>query len=153
MIYKTFVPALMLALLLPSLSSFAAPLKVNVNLSTKGNDIAFDATSIQVPFGRDIHLGFSNQAAKDSEILHNIAVLSPGSLERVLKAFQESDYDVDKIRKHKDVLAMTPTLKPGVASVLKISKSKLNKKGYYPYVCLMPGHADVLGMKGIMNVQ
>ena len=48
------------------------PAEILVSLSTKGNDVAFDTSSLQVPFGKTIKLVFKNEADNDSEILHNI---------------------------------------------------------------------------------
>jgi uncharacterized cupredoxin-like copper-binding protein len=122
---------------------------IDMKLSTKGNDIAFDQTALQVPLGKKINLRFINQADKDSEILHNVAILKPGRFDTVMKVLQKSGYDIEKIRKHPDVLAMTKALKPGTEEILEFSPTKA---GFYPYVCLMPGHSDMLGMKGILNV-
>ena len=127
--------------------------EIKVSLSTKGNDVAFDTESLQVPFGRTVKLLFQNEADKDSAILHNIAILKPGSTDKVLKAFEDGGYEVDKIKDHKSVLAITPTLDPGEKSQLTLDKKVLSKPGFYPYVCLMPGHADMLGMKGILHVK
>ena len=43
-----------------------APAQINVRLSTKGNDIAFDQTAIQVAFGKKVQMRFPNEAAKGS---------------------------------------------------------------------------------------
>ena len=133
--------------------SFAKAQKLKVNLSSKGNDIAFDVKSIQVPFGEDVTIQFTNAANKDSEIAHNIAVLKPGSTHEVLKFFEESSYNYEKTSKHQSVLAITPNLQPGQSSELLLSKKVLTEPGYYPYICLVPGHADILGMKGLLFVK
>lgn len=128
------------------------PGKIKINLSSKGNDVAFDTQAIQAPKGRGFEIVFENKAGPDSEILHNIALLKPGSTDEVLEAFEESDYDIDKIRKHNKVLAMTPELNPGEKATLQISREMVATPGYYPYICLIAGHADMLGMKGILHV-
>ena len=144
---------LFLLVLLSFNTAYAKDDVLEIKLSSKGNDIAFDITSFQVPFGKDLVLKFANSANKDSEIIHNIAILAPGSLEEVLKAFEDSDYDVEKLKNHKSVLAMTPSLEPGQSANLKLEKSKFTKPGFYPYICLIPGHADMLGMKGLMHIK
>jgi len=123
---------------------------IAVRLSTKGNDIAFDQAAIQVPFGQKVQMKFINQADKGSEILHNVAILKPGSLDAFVKELQANGYDIAKMRTHKSVLAMTKALEPGSEETLEFSPAE---PGFYPYICLMAGHADMLGMKGILNVK
>ena len=122
---------------------------VTVSLSTKGNDIAFDQTSIQIPFAETITLTFANQALKGSEILHNVAILKPGSLDKFLNALQLSGYDLDKIKNDPSILIMTEALSPGASQTVEFHPGE---PGFYPFVCVMPGHADMLGMKGILNI-
>ncbi|MBC7533721.1 MAG: hypothetical protein H7318_19310 [Oligoflexus sp.] len=122
---------------------------VTVSLSTKGNDIAFDQTSIQIPFAETITLTFANQALKGSEILHNVAILKPGSLDKFLNALQLSGYDLDKIKNDPSILIMTEALPPGASQSVEFHPGE---PGFYPFVCVMAGHADMLGMKGILNI-
>lgn len=128
-------------------------INITVELSTKGNDIAFDTVSLQVPFGKSVKISFKNQAKPDSGILHNIAILKPGSLDAVLKEFAANDYDVEKISKHPSVISITPSLEPGKDAEISLTKEMLPKPGFYPYACLIPGHADMLGMKGMLHVK
>lgn len=123
---------------------------IDVRLSTKGNDIAFDQEAIQVPFGKVIKINFVNEAVKDSEILHNVAILKPGTYDSLMKELQASGYDIEKFRNHPSVLAMTKALDPGQSETLSFTP---DKPGFYPYVCLMAGHGDMLGMKGMLNVK
>ena len=124
--------------------------QLQVRLSTKGNDIAFDQAAIQVPFGKKVQLKFSNEAAKGSEILHNVAILKPGTTDEVLKELQANGYDIAKMRTNKSVIVMTKALEPGAEETLEFLPSE---PGFYPYICLMAGHADMLGMKGLLNVK
>ncbi|SMF62863.1 plastocyanin/azurin family copper-binding protein [Pseudobacteriovorax antillogorgiicola] len=126
--------------------------RIKINLSTKGNNIAFDVEAVQVPHGKDIVIDFHNQALSDSEILHNIALLKPGSTKEVMEFFANNDYDQEKVKNHPMVIAMTPMLAPGKKIQLIVPSKDVPKPGYYPYVCLVPGHGDMLGMKGILNV-
>lgn len=123
---------------------------IDVKLSTKGNDIAFDQTAIQVPFGKNIKINFVNEATKDSEILHNVAILKPGTADEVIAELQKNGYDLDKIRKNKSVLGMTKAIAPGASEALEFTPPS---PGFYPFLCLMAGHADMLGMKGVLNVK
>lgn len=122
---------------------------INVILSTNGNDIAFDQTALQVPMAETVSMRFSNEAAKGSEILHNVAILKPGSLDVFLVDLQKSGYDIEKVKNHPSVLAMTAALLPGSNEVLNFQPPG---PGFYPYVCVMAGHADMLGMKGVLNI-
>lgn len=124
--------------------------QLQVRLSTKGNDIAFDQTAIQVPFGKKVQLKFSNEAAKGSEILHNVAILKPGTIDEVLKELQANGYDIAKMRTNKSVIVMTKALEPGAQETLEFLPAE---PGLYPYICLMAGHADMLGMKGLLSVK
>src|SRR4051812_44424973 len=71
---------------------------LDIKLSTNGNDIAFSQTAIQVPFGKKVKIRFVNQASKDSEILHNIAILRPDATDSVIKELQATGYDMEKMR-------------------------------------------------------
>lgn len=127
--------------------------KIVINLSSKGNDVAFDTGNIQVPHGRKVRLVFKNKAEPDSEILHNIAILKPGTEKEVLAFFEKHDYDYAKVKTHPSILAITPNLNPGEEAELLLTKDMLSKPGYYPYICLVPGHADMLGMRGVLHVK
>ncbi len=134
-----------------SLSGFAENKKINVSisLSSKGNDIAFDQAAIQVPFGATVSIKFRNQAAPDSAIQHNIAILKPGTQDQFIKDLQASGYDIEKIRKHPSILAMTRALDPGEEESLIFNASN---EGFYPYLCMMAGHGDMLSMRGVIHV-
>ncbi len=123
---------------------------VDIRLSTKGNDIAFDQSALQVPFAKKVSIRFINEAAKASEILHNVAILKPGTYDAVMKDLQASGYDIDKMRANKNVIAMTKALEPGKEETITFSPEG---PGFYPYVCLMAGHGDMLGMKGTLSIQ
>ena len=126
------------------------PTEIIVSLSTKSNDIAFDKTAIQVSFGKPIKLIFRNDASKGTEIQHNIAILRPGTTDSVFKELQAINYDIAAIKKNPSILAMTKTLDPGTQDSLEFTPPE---PGFYPYVCLMAGHGDMLGMRGILEVK
>lgn len=133
------------------ISSFAyASDALLIKLSTKGNDIAFDQAALQVPFAAKVKVRFANEAAKDSQIQHNVAILKPGTYDEVIKELQKSGYDIEKMRANKNILGMTKALDPGSEETVEFAPVG---PGFYPYVCLMPGHGDMLGMKGILSVQ
>lgn len=146
-------PFLISAALLVCFSAIAAEAKppgtLEVKLGTQGNDIAFDKTVVESPFGKAVKILFINTASKESEILHNIAILKPGTFDEVIKELQKNGYDIEKMRKHPSVISMTKALAPMEQEILTFTPEK---EGEYPYVCLMAGHADMLGMKGLLKV-
>lgn len=124
-------------------------LSQTIHLSTKGDDIAFDKSAISAPAGKDLALTFANDAKMDSEILHNVAVLKPGKADEVIKILQGNGYEIEKLRGSPLVIAMTKQLAPGTAEILKVPALE---PGEYPFLCLMAGHADMLGMKGVLSI-
>ncbi|MFK7873824.1 MAG: plastocyanin/azurin family copper-binding protein [Oligoflexales bacterium] len=134
-------------------SAFSDDKNVSINLSTKGNNIAFDTEKIKIKLGQGLRIKFKNLAFKDSGIFHNIAILKPGTLDEVLTYFEANDYDQKKVSEHKAVIAITPMLNPNQEQEVVVKPSQLSKPGEYPYVCLVPGHADMLGMKGVLVVE
>jgi azurin len=123
---------------------------LEVALSSKGNNIEFDQKSLEVPFGLTVTLKFANLSTPDSGIDHNIVILKPGTEEAFLKELQKNDYDLEKIGKSPHILMMSRILKPGEATSITVTPPK---SGFYPYLCIMPGHGDMLGMKGILHVK
>jgi azurin len=122
---------------------------VVIELSTKGNDIAFDQAAVQIKFKKTIGLKFVNKAAADSHIGHNIAILKPDATDAVIQELRKNNYDLAAIKNHPGILIISRTLNPGESDVVTFSP---DKPGFYPYLCLMPGHSDILGMKGILHV-
>lgn len=144
------------SILILALNSFSAEANepktaLNIQLSTMGNNIAFDQNSIEVPLGT-IKLTFTNKAKADSEISHNVILIRPEDEPVLLKLMEsdEVDWDLDKVKGDKRILAQTKTLAPGQTDTLTF---KPDQKGYYTYLCLMPGHAGKLGMKGVLRVK
>ena len=123
---------------------------VQVDLSTKGNNIEFDQKAIEVPFGKTVFLVFKNQANPDSQIDHNIIILKPGSEDRFIKDMQKVSYNLEKLKLDKDIVAFSKRISPGEETTVSFTPEK---PGFYPYMCTMPGHGDILGMRGIMHVK
>ena len=118
-------------------------------LTAHGEHIAFDQTRLEVPLAAKIRLTFDNQAPADSGILHNIVLLKPGTLDAVLGRARAAGYDLEKLRDDPDILGFSPTVPPGGRGELVFAPTG---PGTYPYVCLMPGHGDLLGMRGELTV-
>ena len=123
---------------------------ISVNLSTKGNNIEFDQKAIEFPFGNIVELKFKNLAHKDSQIDHNVIVIKPGSLNQFIKELQLHSYDIQKLKSNPKVVAISEKIAPGESTSIVFEPSQ---KGFYHYLCTMPGHGDMLGMKGLMHVK
>ncbi len=130
----------------------AAPAKAiaTIQLSTKGSDVSFDQEAVEVPFAPEISIRFVNRAALDSQIQHNIAILKPGSTDEVIKELQRLSYDLEKIKSNPNVIAMTMAIEPGHEDILTF---KPPAPGFYPYLCLMAGHGDMLNMRGMLAIK
>lgn len=128
--------------------------RVEINLSTMGNDIAFDQNAIQVPLGKPVSLIFRNKADHDSQIDHNVALIKMGREEEVFKIINDENYDFDEKNdpfKNSDLLiGYTKILAPQKMAIINFIP---DKPGYYTYICLMPGHGNILKMKGILKVK
>lgn len=124
--------------------------EIQMNLSTKGNDIAFDKSTLQVPFGKPIKITFKNMAENDSEIYHNIAFMKARDEAGIMEAARKLDWEIEPLRKDPRILTMTTKeLAPGESESVRFAPPE---PGFYVYLCLMPGHADHMKMKGVMNV-
>ncbi len=128
--------------------------ETKIDLSTNGDDIAFDKSAIQVPFGKTILLSFINRATHDSEITHNVAIIDLGKEKEVLDLMNDNDYEFDEannpFKDKKYILATSKVLAPGKATVVEFTPKK---PGLYTYICLMPGHGNMMNMKGVINVK
>ncbi len=131
-------------------TSSDATQRITLSLSTNGNNIEFDQKALEVLFGRPISLSFENKANLGSEIDHNVVIITPGSEERFVHAMQEASYDLEVLKKHPDVVAISKVIRPGESTQITFVPKV---KGFYIYICVMPGHGDVLGMKGLIHVK
>jgi plastocyanin len=123
---------------------------VQILLSTQGDDISFDKREIEASVDRPLAIQFTNRASRDSAIVHNTVVLQPGTEEIVFAKLAEVDYELAKLAGHPAILALGAPLQPGQSETLVI---KFPAAGTYPFVCLMPGHGDMMGMKGVILVK
>jgi azurin len=122
---------------------------IHVKLSTTGNEVMFDQQRIDLPFVKNIRLRYKNDAPLDSQISHNVAIIRPERVDSVMSILQEHDYDLGSVRGSADILALTRVLNPGQQDVVNFSPPA---PGEYVYICLMPGHGDMLGMRGLLVI-
>src|SRR5216110_1530737 len=132
---------------------FAAEAKVRaltIGLKTTGHNIVFDQTDLEAPFGVRLRLTYKNEAPKGSMINHDVAILRPGTDQKILETLQENDYKLDAIKDSKDVIGLTKTLRPGESDTIEFLPPA---RGDYIYICLMPGHGDIMGMRGTLRIK
>ena len=136
--------------------SDAAPRKavvtrtIHVKLSTTGQEVMFDQQKLELPFAKTIRLRYKNDAPLDSQISHNVAIIRPEKVESVMAILQEHDYDLGSVKGSPDILAITRVLNPGQEDVVNFVPPA---PGEYVYICLMPGHGDMLGMRGVLTIK
>jgi azurin len=123
---------------------------IHVKLSTTGNEVMFDQQRVELPFAKTVRLRYKNDAPLDSQISHNVAIIRPERVAAVMAILQEHDYDLTWIKGSPDILALTRVLNPGQQDVINFSPPSA---GEYVYICLMPGHGDMLGMRGVLTIK
>jgi azurin len=121
-----------------------------VKLSTTGNEVMFDQQRLDLPFARTVRLRYKNDAPADSQITHNVAIIRPERVASVMSILQDHDYDLKFVKDSPDILALTRVLNPGEEDVITF---KPPAPGEYVYICLMPGHGDMLGMRGVLAIK
>lgn len=115
-----------------------------INLGTEGDQIAFSPVTFKHKYSKQVDIQFKNNATADSGVLHNI-ILYKGDLKPFLEYLQKVQYDLSKIKKYKGVLGTTVGIEPQKTQTLSVS---LDAPGEYHYICTMPGHGDILEMRG-----
>ncbi len=127
---------------------------IQIELNSKGNEIAFEQDYIHIPLGKRVKLTFKNKADRDSEITHNVAIIKPGKESKVLELLEKEEYDfTEAINFFKDtdyLLASSKIIEPQQSGELVVT---LDEPGRYTFICLMPGHGNILHMKGIFFVK
>ena len=123
---------------------------IHVKLSTTGQEVMFDQQRLDLPFAKTIRLIYKNDAPLDSKISHNVAIIRPERVAAVIAVLQDHDYDLASVRGSADILALTRVLNPGEEDTVDFSPPA---PGDYVYICLMPGHGDMLGMRGILALK
>jgi azurin len=122
--------------------------KVDVQIESVGNEMAFDKTALTVPAGAEVHLVLKNNATM-STLPHNWVLVKQGTEASValagLKRGDKAGY-VDVV--DRDMLAFTPLAKPGETT--EVTFTAPDEAGKYPYICTMPGH--YMMMKGVLTV-
>jgi azurin len=126
-----------------------APKPLSIQIGSKGDELAFDKTTLNAKPGQSIKLTFKNKSAKDSGLQHNWVLVNPGTADSVgqdsLGAGPEKGYIADS----PNILAHTKLVNAGESETIEFKAP--SKAGEYPYICTFPGHYTV--MKGVLKVK
>lgn len=120
-----------------------------VNIATQGDSVAFDRTVLKVMANSRVRLIFKNTASLDSEIQHDVVVLKPGTQDGFLKRLADSGYDFSKLANDPAVVGASKAIDPQTRGEVVFD---VGASGEYHYVCTMPGHADIMQMRGVIKV-
>jgi azurin len=132
-----------------NLSASGASSDAEISISSIGNDISFDKKEIKVPYKKKISISFKNLALKNSGIQHNIVILKPGKMDEFIKELQKNQYDLAKLKSSQLVVSYSAVLEPEMSDSISFEP----KAGaLYPFLCTMPGHGDMLNMRGTIQV-
>lgn len=124
----------------------AATQKVELEVSSVGNLMAFKQTKLSVPSGAEVHLTFKNSGTQEV-MQHNWVLVKPGKEASVAAEGLAKAPDAGYVIPGPDVLAFTPLTKPGGTAEVTFTAPA---PGNYPYICTFPGH--YIMMKGVLTV-
>jgi azurin len=147
LVYLAAAPATLAA---PRVPAGMVKRTIHVKLSTTGQEVMFDQQRLDLPFVKTIRLTYKNDAPLDSQISHNVAIIRPERVAAVIATLQEHDYKLASVSGSADILAITRVLNPGQEDVIDFLPPA---PGEYVYICLMPGHGDMLGMRGVLALK
>jgi len=119
-----------------------------INVGAKAN-LKFDIEQLEAKAGEKVAIVFVNN--DPSGIMHNLAVCTPGSREKVVAAaltIGPKAIEQNFVPEIPEVLATTPQVAPGRKFTLYMTVP--TEPGDYVYVCTYPGHGQL--MHGILKV-
>jgi len=121
--------------------------KVELQIASVANTMAFDKTALSVPAGAEVHLVLKNNATMTT-LPHNWVLVKTGTEASVaaagLKLGEPAGYFDAR---DKNALAHAPLAKPGETTEVTFTAPEA---GTYPYICTFPGH--YMMMKGVLTV-
>ena len=130
----------------PTPAPTAAAQKVELEIASVGNLMAFNKTKLAVPTGAEVHLTFKNSGTQDV-MQHNWVLVKPGKEASVAADGLAKAPDAGYVVPGPDVLAFTALTKPGATADVTFTAPA---PGSYPYICTFPGH--YIMMKGVLTV-
>jgi azurin len=133
----------------PTAAPAAGGAAVTLDIGSKGDELAYDKTTLEAPAGSKITLNFKNNSNPGANLLHNWVLAKPGTAEAVeadgIAAGEANSY----IKPNDDrVLAFTKMIKGGETASVTFDAPAA---GEYPYVCTFPGHGVL--MKGTLTIK
>jgi azurin len=129
----------------PSAPPPAAP-KVEIQIASLANLMAFDKKALTVPTGAEVHLTLKNNATLET-LPHNWVLVQPGTEAKVAAEGLDKAPDAGYVVEGDNVLAHTPLAPPGKSVEVTFNAPA---PGKYPYICTFPGHYVM--MKGVLTV-
>lgn len=123
----------------------AAPTKVDIELSSVGNEMKYDKTALTVPAGALVHLTLKNTSTMDT-MPHNFVVVKTGTEAQVALDGLMKAPDAGYVVPGPDVYTSSPLALPGKTIEYTFTAPP---PGKYPYICTVPGH--YLLMKGVLT--
>jgi plastocyanin len=149
--------ALLLALALSGCASAPAPeapREVLIRLGTERLGVGFDPKEVHVPYVDKIRIIFRNDVDPSWGMHHNVAIAAPGREAALIASLRDLGVHhlqlAEKLRGSPNVLAMTGALSPGESEAIDFHPPG---PGSYQYICLVPGHAERMGMVGVLVVE
>jgi len=136
-----------------SSSAPEAPREVLIRLGTERLGVGFDPKEVHVPYVETIRIIFRNDVDPTWDMPHNVAIAAPGREDALIASVRNLGVHhlqlAEKLRDSPDVLAMTGALAPGESETIDFHPPG---PGSYQYICLVPGHAERMGMVGVLVV-
>jgi azurin len=120
-----------------------------IKIATKGNDFAYDKTTLMAKPGQKIKLVFTNKSDKKMKLQHNWVLVKPGTSDTVGQAGLKAGPENGFVPSSSDVLAHTKLIDAGQSDTIEFTAP--SQPGDYPYICTFPGH--YIMMKGLLKVK
>lgn len=122
---------------------------IKLELGCKGDELAFDQTTLAAPAGASIELTFHNHSRYHQ---HNWVLVNGGDAEAMaiyeagLAAGDKADWLPTA---NTQIIVHTPLIESGKSATITFQAP--SKPGEYRYLCTFPGHF-LAGMKGVLTI-
>jgi len=122
---------------------------VTVEIASKGDALAYDKDTLEVPAGSKVTLVMKNNASPGSGVYHNWVLVRPGTADAVaadgIAAGEANSYLKPNDNR---VIAYTALAKEGQTVQVTFDAPP---RGTYDFVCTFPGHATLMRGKFIVR--
>ena len=122
---------------------------VTVEIASKGDALAYDKDTLEVPAGSKVTLVMKNNASPGSGVYHNWVLVRPGTADAVaadgIAAGEANSYLKPNDNR---VIAHTALAKEGQTVQVTFDAPP---RGTYDFVCTFPGHATLMRGKFIVR--